>query len=84
MVDRALALRAARAEGAAVRSDLVDLLLCLHVETARAILVSDDGDRTKAVWLPLSQCEVERKPKLGHDIVEVTCPEWLAVDKGLL
>ena len=67
-----------------MRSDLVDLLLCRHAETARAVLVSDDGDAAKAVWLPLSQCEVEPKPALGPAIVEVTCLEWLAAAKGLI
>lgn len=67
-----------------MKSDLVDLLMSLHLKTPKAILVSDDGDRDKAVWLPLSQIEIEPKPELGPTIVEVTCPEWLAKDKGLI
>lgn len=63
------------------KSDLIDVTVRLHHETARAILVSDDGDRDKAVWLPLSQVEIERQDK---DIVVVTLPEWLALDKGLI
>lgn len=63
------------------KSDLVDLTMQLHAETAKAVLVSDDGDKDKAVWLPLSQCEVERKAK---GIVIVTMPEWLATEKGLV
>lgn len=63
------------------KSDLVDLTMQLHHETAKAVLVSDDGDKTKAVWVPLSQCEVEPK---GKGIVIVTMPEWLAIEKGLV
>lgn len=63
------------------KSDLVDLTMQLHAETAKAIRVSDDGDDKKAVWLPLSQVEIERKAK---GIVIVTLPEWLAIDKGLV
>ena len=64
------------------RSDLIDLTLRLHHRTERAILVSDDDDRENAVWVPLSQVEVEETGKTG--IVVVTMPEWLAEDKGLL
>lgn len=63
------------------KSDLIDVTVQLHHETEKAILVSDDGDRDKAVWLPLSQVEIERKSK---GIVIVTMPEWLAADKGLV
>ena len=63
------------------KSDLIDLTLQRHHETPKAILVSDDGDKDKAVWLPLSQVEVVEK---GQGIVEVTVPEWLAKDKGLI
>lgn len=65
------------------KRELVDLTVHLHAETARAILVSDDGDRGRAVWLPLSQIEVDRE-KLKSPAVVVTLPEWLAVDKGLI
>lgn len=63
------------------KSDLVDLTMQLHHETGKAVLVSDDGDKAKAVWIPLSQCEIERR---ANGIVIVTMPEWLATDKGLV
>lgn len=62
------------------KSDLIDITMQLHAETAKAILVSDDGDKDKAVWLPLSQVEIERKAK---GIVVVTLPQWLAEQRGL-
>lgn len=65
-----------------MRSDpLVDLTMILHHETERAVLVSDDGDRRKAMWLPKSQIEIEHKP---NGVVVVTLPKRLAVDKGLV
>lgn len=61
--------------------ELVDLTLQLHHETERAILVSDDGDPENAVWLAKSQIEIEPK---GRGTVEVTCPFWLAKERGLI
>jgi DNA-directed RNA polymerase alpha subunit len=65
-----------------VKSDLIDVMVQKHAETAKAVLVSDDGDREKAVWIPLSQCEIA--PSKSKDIFELTLPEWLAKDKGLI
>lgn len=62
--------------------ELVDLTLQIHAKTANAIRVSDDGDNANAVWLPLSQVEVEETKTEG--IVIVTMPEWLAQEKGLI
>jgi hypothetical protein len=64
-----------------MRSDLIDLSVQLHHETDKAILVSDDGDKDKAVWLPFSQIEIER---CKGGIATVTLPEWLATEKGLV
>lgn len=63
-----------------MKSDLVDLALQIHARTARAILVSDDGDKEKAVSLPLAHVEVA--PQGRHHVV--TMPEWLAIDRGLV
>ena len=63
------------------KSDLHDFYLHKHAETERAILVSETGDRDKAVWLPKSQIEVSDGP--NRLLVEVAMPEWLAVEKGL-
>jgi hypothetical protein len=67
-----------------MKSDLIDLTLHQHHMTERAILVSDDGDREKAVWLPLSACDVFPVGGRSSTIVEVTLPERLAHDKGLI
>jgi hypothetical protein len=67
-------------------SDLIDLTLQRHAETKLAILVSDDGDAKRAVWLPLSQVEVAVAPGTGGSkgLVLVTLPEWLATERGLV
>lgn len=64
-----------------MRSDLVDLTLHKHYQTDRAIFVSEVGDERDAVWIPLAHIEVN--PRKGN-IVEVTMPEWLAKEKGLV
>lgn len=64
-----------------MKSDLIDLEMIRHHVTERAVLVSETGDRNKAVWLPLALVEVT--PKSGAT-VEVTLPEFLALDKGLI
>lgn len=61
---------------------LTDISVQLHQETPRALLVSDDGDLEKAVWLPKSQ--VEWVGKAGSDVIEVTLPEWLATERRLV
>jgi len=62
-------------------SSLIDLTVKMHAETKLAILVSDDGVEKNAVWLPKSQIEYAETKK---GVVEVTLPEWLATDKGLV
>ena len=63
----------------------VDLELTLHADppSAAAILVSTDGDKENAVWLPRSQIEYDDTGCEG-DIIMVTMPVWLATAKGLV
>ena len=63
----------------------VDLVLHLHAEKVDVILVSDDGERKNAVFLPRCWCSwsvTSRSPE-GNTIA-VTLPEWLAIEKGLV
>ena len=62
-------------------SDVIDLMVHVHHRTDKAVLVSDDGDRKGAVWLPLSAIEIEELP---GGITQITLPEQLALDKGLI
>lgn len=62
-------------------SRLTEITVQLHQQTERAILVSDDGDVEKACWLPKSQIEFAEK---AGGMIEVTLPEWLATERGLV
>lgn len=64
-----------------LKSPLVDVTVMRHAETEKAILVSDDGDKDHAVWVPKLHIEIE---PVGPNTVELTMPEWLALDKGLI
>lgn len=65
--------------------------LALHREPAVSIIVSRDGDHDAAKALPRSQISFRALPGkwtessrgLKLQIVEVTMPEWLAIDRGL-
>lgn len=58
------------------KSNLVDIDVDMVHETEKAFLVTIDG-KTK-VWIAKSQCELDTETKV------LTCPEWLAKDKGLI
>lgn len=60
---------------------LTDITVKIHYMTEKAMLVSLDGNKAKAVWLPLSQIEYEEK---GKGVLIVTLPIWLAEDKELI
>lgn len=64
-------------------SNIVDIDVQVHAETDHAVLVSDDGERDHAVWLPLSQIEIQMEEG-GDGTATVSMPEWLATEKGLV
>lgn len=66
------------------KSDLIDLDMVVHAETPKAWLLSDDGDRKHAVWIPKSQAEFEHRERGNMPTGTLTCPEWLAKEKGLI
>ena len=63
-------------------SDLIDVEVVVHAETAKAVLVSDDGDYENSVWLPRSQIEIEKRER-GR-MATITLSEWLAEERGLI
>jgi hypothetical protein len=63
-------------------AETVTIYMMVHVVTAKAVLVSDDGDKDNSVWLPLSQLTFEGELKAGKT-VHLTMPEWLAFEKDL-
>lgn len=63
------------------RPNLIDVELQFFCETEKAIRVGDTTDPHAGVWLPKSQVEFVRK---DNNFVEVTLPEWLALEKGFI
>jgi hypothetical protein len=77
------------------RVKLHDLEMVLHYDTGKAVLVSDTGEESRAVWLPKSkiemlagskQCSAIKKDgqRTVLPVITVTLPEWLAKQKGLI
>jgi len=64
-----------------MKSDLLDIDVELHHETDAAYRVSTNGEDKNAIWIPKSQCEMERQ-RNGAFIL--TCTERVAIDKGLI
>ena len=64
-----------------MRSDLIDVTVQKLHETDKAVLVTDSVPE-KGVWLPKTQIEIEKSGAGG--LYEVTLPEWLAMEKGLI
>lgn len=63
-----------------MRSDLIDIHVRAKHLTDKAILVTADDEND--VWLPLAKIELRSNGKVNE--YEVTMPEWLAIEKGLV
>ena len=63
---------------------LETISMTYHSCTAKAVLLSQDGLKKNAVWLPLSQIEMDPSNPKPDDVVEVTGPEWLLQKNGLI
>lgn len=64
-----------------MKSDVIDIDGAIEAKTEKAVLFHT-GNKEEAVWLPLSQIEVDETGISG--IVTITLPEWLALEKGLI
>jgi len=51
---------------------LTCLALCVHHQTDKALLVSDSGDRAKAVWVPKSMVSIEQPWNLCFIVATMT------------
>lgn len=78
-----------------MKSTLIDVAVLKHHETTLAVMVSETGEETRAVWLPLSKIEIKETDtelvgtrRSGQAVmlpmIVVTLPEWLAIDKALV
>lgn len=66
-----------------MRSDLIDLSVVVIRETDKAWGIQDESKPETVIWLPKSQCEIT-SIKNPSGVAELTCPEWLAKEKGLI
>jgi hypothetical protein len=64
------------------KARLCDLTMQIHIRADRAVLASMTGDKREAVWLPLSQIEIN--DVTAGQIATITMPEWLATEKELV
>ena len=65
------------------RSNLIDLQVIYRTRTKRAVCIRETEDGPD-VWLPLSEVEIEPLSPRRWDVVTLTGPEWLMMDKGLI
>ena len=63
-----------------MNDEIVEIVGEFVAETDMAILL-DDGDNE--VWLPKSQIDYDADANVGATI-DVTIPEWLAIQEGLV
>jgi len=64
-----------------MKSNLIDVEVVIHHETTLALLISTDGERKTAIWVPKAAVQVERK---GRGTYTITLPVQMAEDKGLV
>ena len=66
---------------------LVDIEVRVHKQTKLAALISVTGVNADAAWVPLAQIELHETQFKGGDLIfthELTAPETLLIEKGLL
>jgi hypothetical protein len=66
-----------------MRSDLIDLAVVVRRETDKAWGIEDADKAGGIIWLPKSQCEIEIEDAVKK-VGTLTCPEWLAKERGLI
>jgi hypothetical protein len=65
-----------------MRSDILDIDVHVVARTEKAVRVHQ-GDEDSAVWVPLSQVEIEPHQSMQRVYV-LSLPQWLAEEKGLV
>lgn len=66
---------------APIPGNLTCLVLIKHAETEKALLVSDNGDPSKARWVPKSMLMIE--PGDRGEFIVATMPKLIAEQRGL-
>ena len=67
---------------ASMKSDLIDIEVYVMRETNLAWSVTPVDSVASSVWVPKSQCEVERRD--DSRFATMTLPESFALEKGLI
>jgi hypothetical protein len=65
----------------AKHNELIDIKVYLHRQTERAAQLEAIEVQTGAHWFPLSQIELAGIAE-GQNTYLMTCPQWLAKEKG--
>ncbi len=65
------------------RSNLIDLDVIVRRETDKAYGIASPDKADEIIWLPKSQCEIDGDDDPSRRAT-LTCPEWLAKEKGLI
>lgn len=60
--------------------------LHIHAVTAKAVLVSEEGDEDQAKWVPKSQIVEGNKISNGDrgDVIELELQRWIAEREGFI
>lgn len=64
-------------------SRIIDLEVIWTHETEKAVLVASD-EEAEPVWLPKSQVEIDKGEHIRGSLIEITLPQSLAEEKGLV
>ena len=67
-----------------MRNKRETIAMTYHHTTVKAVLLSNDGLKKNAVWLPLSQIVMNPYDPSPDDVVQVTAPVWLLEKNGLV
>ena len=62
-------------------TEWIELNVHCHRCTQRAVLLSDDGDESNAVWIPRSQVRGEVKV---DEVTTIEIADWIAEREGLV
>lgn len=65
------------------RCDLIDIAVTVLAETERAWKIDHGSLVTGPCWVPKSLCEFNSSQTDARNGV-LTCPEWLAKEKGMI
>lgn len=65
------------------RSNLKDIPVYYRRETEKAWAIANPDGSANLIWLPKSQCQLERGE--GPNEADIlTAPEWILIEKGLI